>query len=252
MPRIIVCILLILITVVHGKLPNKIFDGHFVTENYFPYLVSVGTPIFGSCSGSIITRQHVLTSAHCVCLRRNIVETEVLVLSGTNDLLDIINGQIHDVELIILYETYDPPREVNDDIAILKLADPIEFTMYRRPISLPSTDHIPHGEQVMIGGWGVISLKTDFPSRYLKYIFLKILSDRECQALYPSEIDSTHFCGVTPQRLGGGDSGGPVVYNNEIIGVITSAQDEDEGPATSVFTRTWLYKSWITKVINQY
>lgn len=68
---------------------------------------------------------------------------------------------------------------------------------------MPSTDFIPHGKQVMIGGWGIINLKSDIPSQYLKYIFLKIISDKKCQEIYPLEIDSSHFCGVTPHGIGG-------------------------------------------------
>lgn len=131
---------------VHGKLPNKIFDGNFVTENDFPYLVSVGTPHFGSCGGSILTREHILTSAHCVCIKKNIIEPDVSVLSGTNNLLDIVNGQIHDVALIILFDKYDPPRYLNDDIAILKVRMNLilifEYTLHLFYFSNNNLNHI--------------------------------------------------------------------------------------------------------------
>lgn len=87
----------------------------------FPWIVAIGTPDFETCSGSILNKIHILTSAHCVVQQHNVVETTVQVMSGASDLLGRRNGIIHQVAMIYYHDRFRPPTSFMFDICILEV-----------------------------------------------------------------------------------------------------------------------------------
>lgn len=70
---------------------------------------------------------------------------------GTND-----NEQARGVARIINHQDYDP-RTNDNDIALLRLSSPVEFTTFVRPVCLdaPGSD-VPAGTETWVTGWGTI------------------------------------------------------------------------------------------------
>lgn len=89
--------------------------------NDMPYIVTIGTPYFGTCGGAIITKIFILTTAHCVILDHNIFESQIKVLSGTNDMLDTRTGKIHDVVMVYYHHKFLQRSIWSHDIAILEV-----------------------------------------------------------------------------------------------------------------------------------
>jgi secreted trypsin-like serine protease len=81
-----------------------------------------------------------------------------LALSGAHDLLDLESQRIaHPISKVIIHEGFDL-NTFDNDIALLKLSQPVSWNRVRSPICLPPQDYeIPGGTQCVITGWGVAS-----------------------------------------------------------------------------------------------
>ncbi|KAF3834309.1 hypothetical protein F7725_025513 [Dissostichus mawsoni] len=123
--------------------------------------------------------------------------------------------------VIIRHPDYDR-YNINNDIMLIKLAEPAKINEYVRPMALPSSC-APAGTQCLVSGWGA----TQSPfgcTKCLHCLDLPILSQQDCESSYPDRITSSMFCAGFLQ--GGkdscqGDSGGPLVCNGELQGVVS-------------------------------
>jgi len=84
-----------------NALSPHILDGIAVDDGIYPHMAAIAFSNFGSfnyrCGGSLISRRHVLTAAHCV----NSVElTPVHVRLGTVN-IDKVNAYYQDIPIIV-------------------------------------------------------------------------------------------------------------------------------------------------------
>lgn len=72
-PRAIYILHIFIINLTRGTV-GQIINGHPATLKYFPYHVTVNVNGQMKCGGSIVSRTHILTAAHCVadCLVSNL------------------------------------------------------------------------------------------------------------------------------------------------------------------------------------
>lgn len=106
-----------------GNTPKKIFRGEKVEIFDYPYMVSVQCANFHMCGGTIISSSHILTTASCLLLERNVVLANIEILTGTNDLQrhDIISSwKVYKVAFVIFHKRYEPSNWLND-IGILNI-----------------------------------------------------------------------------------------------------------------------------------
>ncbi|CAG4966303.1 unnamed protein product [Parnassius apollo] len=165
------------------------------------------------CSGSFISNSWLLTSAHCV--KTNLLR------------VDVFHATKRDLSLIAQIEKRDiwphPDFVLNNytvankekDIALIYLIQSINFDTYNiNPIKL-ATNYPKVGETGIITGYGEAEVYSVAPIEGTVVI-------TKCP------FQSTNIiCSQGRVRAGSGDSGGPLIYKENLIGVI-SAGCKDE------------------------
>ncbi|KAI7815051.1 Serine protease, partial [Rhyzopertha dominica] len=195
---------------------QRIIDGEPAIQGQFPWQVAVRFTTSGGtffCGGSLIDRQWVLTAAHCTT---GALSFELLLggvtISGSED------GRITIVtQDYIAHENYSSST-LNNDIALIRLPDPILYTTNIRPVNLPAIGAIaPANSSVTVSGWGRISDNATGVSNTLNYVELTTISNEACATVYGSAVvvNST-ICAVgSPHHSTcNGDSGGALVSYN--------------------------------------
>ncbi|CAH1118358.1 unnamed protein product [Phaedon cochleariae] len=139
--------------------------GQVTQEGEFPWHAALyharGIDLSYICGGTLISRYHIVTVAHCVT-RRSVQSTlnpsSLVVYLGKFYLKVWSNPGIQDrqVERIFVHERYNS-HAFKNDIAVLKLSTPIEITDYVRPACLweeQQTLEAVIGKLGTVVGWG--------------------------------------------------------------------------------------------------
>lgn len=153
-------------------------NGISTSVGQFPWVVPLFKRQSGEdpeyfCTGTILTRRHLLTAAHCVYDKR---AEDVVAIPGMHDISDFSdrNGAFADVQEIISHEDFDMDSEhlvdQDADIAMLRLWNLLQFTQNIRPLCLwrnqaslnRNTKH-----RGVVSGWGETEDgKTNLPFYY--------------------------------------------------------------------------------------
>lgn len=193
--------------------PVRIVGGSTASANQFPYQVALLRQGSLSCGGSLITNKWVLTAAHCVINGNQVVQPSLLtVLAGTVNLNQ--GGVRRSVRRIIPHERYGNFR---NDVAVMELQQAYQMGSSISTIALRRTA-VPSGSTVIISGWGRLYNNGPIPN-VLQYNRATTLSNFACAR--ETGINGGILCLRSSVNNGAcnGDSGGPAVYNNQLVGV---------------------------------
>lgn len=222
----------------------RIYFGRVAKEGEFPWLVSVYSS-GGKCGGTIITKEFILTSAHCVFPDR-----EVVVTTG-------VLGNYREAGARAFLHPFFSNDTGDNDIALLKLFTPLEWDNYVRPICLPdSNEQIPIGTMLRMTGRGRAE---DSPNiLFERTADLPVVDMNVCT--YVSQPDFKICVGEEDpnDRYQSssclGDSGGPVSMRRAdrknqwiLVGVINEGRG-CRGP--NLFVRVGSYLGWINHSIK--
>lgn len=158
------------------------------------------------------------------------------------------------VSEIIMHEGYVPDTADND-IALLRLATPISYTMYAIPVCLP-TRHLAEGELWSVGlhtvsGWGRRS-ENGPVSHILRWLKVPRIRTQQCKEESGVELTQNMFCAG---YIGGrqdsckGDSGGPLVTKYKktvfLLGIVSWGKGCAQPGNYGIYTRVSHYLEWI-------
>ncbi|KAK3585666.1 hypothetical protein CHS0354_020231, partial [Potamilus streckersoni] len=136
----------------------RIVGGDIAEPGAWPWLVSLhgGLDQRFFCGGSIISEYWVLTAGHCVGGRTD--PSGLTLIMGQPRRYAYSNyTQIHEASRIFLFPEYDSAT-VNNDIALIKLKEPVHFNDHVRPVCLPKGNwKTPLGTRCTAAGWGKAS-----------------------------------------------------------------------------------------------
>merc|ERR1711915_192639 len=146
------------------------------------------------------------------------------------------------------------PQQFNNDIALLKLASPVDFSgPYAGPACVPAPGKDYRGHQnCILSGCGLVKRYPQTLADRLQKVTGKIWTASALRSQYWSLPD--HVVGFGEPGLWSacmGDSGGPLVCDNgsgayDVIGVVSFGPGSCSGKP-GVFTEVSAYRSWLSK-----
>nr|XP_019539612.2 serine protease SP24D-like [Aedes albopictus] len=225
---------------------EKIVGGQFAEPHQFPYQIALFFQGRFHCGGSIIDRKWVLTAAHCV-LNMNVPlpAEDMTVYAGSASLEE--GGQVFKIAKAFAHENYGDSK---NDIALLLLDGQFKFDDTVNKIDLFSGE-LKHGDTVVISGYGREG--TELPaSKHLKYNSMSVQDDEVCQFLM-AQTGPGLICLNNEPDNGAcmGDSGGPAVFQNKLVGVANFVLNECGTIYPDGYAKVAFYRDWIDGVMKQ-
>lgn len=206
------------------------------------------------CGGSIIADRWILTACHCV---EGLKADQIQVYSGSINLKR--GGKVSNVKSIYEHQGYSE-RTLDNDIALIELEQPIQFSDDSNPIELVN-DEVNNelqtpGQRVTVSGWGVT--ETGSSTSGLRKVKVDMISDNSCSASYGRAVTTNMFCAGFD--TGGadacqGDSGGPLFAKamnetNYLMGIVSWGEGCAVAGFYGVYTRIYNYLDWINDRCN--
>merc|ERR1712142_283655 len=137
---------------------SRIIGGVPAGHGEFPWQISLRFGRYGHiCGGTLIGNQWVLCAAHCFGQTKNpsaytvrVGEWKLKATDGTE--------KDHRVVEVHVHERYNKGKQFNNDIALMKLAAPVDFNgPYAGPACLPTEGKDYRGSQnCILSGWGLV------------------------------------------------------------------------------------------------
>ncbi|XP_036416420.1 testisin-like [Colossoma macropomum] len=238
---------------------KRIINGKRPQHEKWPWFVRLQNGSAG-CGGSLVGDRHVLTAAHC------------FDDTGPNEndwqvYLGVVNrkepSKPYKVKEIILHQAYDKDSIVfRNDIALLTLSQPVQFSENIHSVCLPRPDHLfPTGTKCWIAGFGKTMIDSTVPSSsYLMEADVKIVERSECnsQDVHNGSILQSMLCAGDPngsQDACHGDSGGPLVCEDQeglwyLAGIISWGVDCGRPNKPGIYTNVSHFSKWIDEKLN--
>jgi secreted trypsin-like serine protease len=244
MPRTFIPLILLLISIpafaITGQAPPA--QGYAARA-----IVMVVDPRGDLCTGTALTRDLVLTAAHCVTpdMRIKVFQT----------------GQTIAVRGVARHPRFDPAAyaasRATADIAVIKLAAPLSDLV--APARLAPARRVAAGEMITVAGFGVTAAHTDHGLGVPRMATLTVTGK-------PGALQIRLFDVATRNLRAGlgactGDSGGPAFEAaseagiGQVIGIVswtTAARDEEGCGGLTGVTPLLLYRDWIVDTARKF
>ncbi|XP_016977515.1 seminase [Drosophila rhopaloa] len=234
--------------VLPSGLQTRVVGGHVTTnEKLGGYLIALRYQKEFICGGTLLQDLIVLTAAHCFIGRP---KTGEWVASGGISKLNE-KGIQRQVRTIIKSAQFRE-SDMNMDVAILRLKSPMKGKNIGR-LSLCSTPLKP-GLQLVVSGWGMTDARGVGPETLLRSVTVPVVDKNKCRAAYRQSVNLTNsmFCASLSGKKDACtyDSGGPLVYKNQVCGIVSFGIGCASRRYSGVYTDVNYIKPFIEKSIK--
>ncbi|NWW45011.1 FA10 factor, partial [Pedionomus torquatus] len=202
------------------------------------------------CGGTILNEYFILTAAHCVNRRK-----DLWVLVGMVDKdEEEPSRSIHRVEKIIAHAEYDT-KIFDNDIALLKLEEPITFSEDVVPACLPEEDFAK--DVLMNQTFGIVSgfgkrFELGRMAKRMKVLQIPYVDRDTCNLTLHNSVTENMFCAGTDKNgddVCVGDGGGPHVtqYSGTyfVTGIISWGEGCGKKGKYGVYTNLSKFLPWV-------
>ncbi|XP_028039013.1 uncharacterized protein LOC114249582 [Bombyx mandarina] len=220
-----------------------------------------------ACGGTLIDGLHIMTAAHCI---KSYKSFELRVRLGEWDVnrdvefYPYIERDVLSVHIHPLYYA----GTLDNDLAILKLDHPVEWTNYPHisPACLPDKYTDYSGQRCWTTGWGKDAFGSN--GKYqntLKEVDVPILSHGQCQQQlrqtrlgYNYELGQGFICagGEEGKDACKGDGGGPLVCERggtwQLVGVVSWGIGCGQVGVPGVYVKVSHYLDWISQITGKF
>ncbi|XP_061397818.1 trypsin eta-like [Musca vetustissima] len=248
-------LLLVLATVVCAAPEARIVGGRDVDIAKHPYLVSIryrstpNDPYIHKCAGAIYSKRAVITGAQCVV---DIKDGEkVMIVAGANNRLGY-DGMPYPALKWIHHASYSE-WTVDYDIAVIIIDDVFDFNHpLIKPIEIRES-RPANGRLVTVTGWGY-EAENGPSTKGLSEVEVPVVGNDQCGSLHGAgEITERMIC--AGYLSGGkdschGDTGGPLVYNMELVGLVSWGRGCARPNLPGVYTYVASLKKWVDDTIS--
>ena len=202
------------------------------------------------CGGSLISNQHVLTSASCVFADITYYVHLGDTILGNNN--DIISG------VIAVTNKYLHPEYVNEspfnmnNIAILEMAVPIPLDQYGniKPVCLPDQGADFTEITATVTGWGWNGVSGY--NSWLHELQVTVVADEQCDPISQSEICAGSLNIDEAPCLG--DNGGPLVVSDPNVNnnglTLAGIVHYNDCNLVETYTKVSMFRDWIDNIIG--
>uniref|UniRef100_A0A673A121 Coagulation factor IX n=1 Tax=Sphaeramia orbicularis TaxID=375764 RepID=A0A673A121_9TELE len=240
-----------------GNVDQKIVGGTEAIRGEFPWqvaLMSRSHPQHRAlpfCGGSLLTEVWVITAAHCLTELNNAKKGEHDVLRDEGPERDYMVEEQH------VHPLYNHEKSLyNHDIALLKLASPVELSRERRPICLGPKDFTENllrdASTSMVSGWGRLKFQGPEATK-LQKLAVPYVDRTTCKQSSREQVTRYMFCaGYRTQQMDScqGDSGGPHATEYKgtwfLTGIVSWGEECAMDGKYGIYTRVSRYYPWIS------
>ncbi|XP_556332.4 brachyurin [Anopheles gambiae] len=242
---------------------DRVVNGQEALPGQFPYQVALllnfpdGTAL---CGGSVLTRNFILTAAHCVSATSTTLVSGGIAIMGAHNrtAMELSQQRIRFTSTGIRRHPEYDDTSLRNDVALILLNSPMTFTSRVKPISLPARTDTRQFEGFTgtVSGFGRSSDASPYPSSILRFTSNPIMSKAECIVSWGFALAQSQNVCLKP--TGGrsscnGDSGGPLTVNSGgVLQIGTVSFGSSYGCASgwpSVYARVSYVLSWINENI---
>ena len=199
-----------------------------------------------------------MTAAHCVTHK---TPSTLKTVIGDHVIKDTDGDEQHiRVCQIHIHPKY---KRSNNDIALLKLCNPIKQSKFVKTIALPLEDFELHGNvKLAVAGWGLTKERGKI-SPILRVVKVDNIGMESCEKAYDwlGENAKTRICAGIWEYGGKdscqGDSGGPLWHKRrngirELVGIVSSGRGCARPYYPGLYTKVSVFMGWINKIMMDY
>ncbi|XP_056303797.1 granzyme-like protein 1 isoform X1 [Danio aesculapii] len=220
-------------------------DGTEAKPHSRPYMVSLQYYRQHICGGSLISKEFVLTAAHCWD------EGDVFtVVTGAHDLRKKPINNSFKVASYIPHPDFNA-KTLENDIMLLKLKTKVTLSKNVGLISLPKKGEDVEADTLCsVAGWGDLWRKGPEADRLMEAETV-IVNVPECERRWESDyVSSKMICAYGHGGTCSGDSGGPLVCGKTVVGITSFGEPYlcNSRLFPDVYTRISAYLPWIHNI----